>query len=80
MHPQLSPYGAYMMDFEEPPWISIDLTGLSGMLATRILGEVWKDDYAGYEYNEGDEAYVEVIMVTDCTYEDEYYLDEDDAE
>jgi hypothetical protein len=82
MHPlYMSPYGMYMTDVEEGVPFIIDISGFSGMIATRLLGETWEDDYVGYCYEEGDEAYVEMLVFYDGDdFEDEFdiYLDEED--
>lgn len=83
IHPlALSEHGMYMLDCKELPLINVNITGFTGMLATRILGEVWTDNYIGYEYTEGDENYVEIIMISDCSYEDEFdiYTEDEDGE
>lgn len=83
MHPD-SPYGMYMEDLIDPIPICLDISGYSGFLATKLLGEVWEDEYTGYCYEEGDESYVELYMlIDDLDGREDYdiFVDEDeDAE
>ena len=66
MHPDImSEYGLYMTDAEIPPIFCVDLTGFTGMWATRILGEVYEDEYTGYVYEEGEENIVEIFVMAD---------------
>lgn len=83
MHPEQAPYGMYMEDLKDPIPICINMSGFSGFLATKLLGEVWEDDYTGYYYEEGDENFVEMFMlVEDMGYTEDYdiFIEDDDAE
>lgn len=83
MHPGHNPYGMYIEDIEEPIPICVNMSGFAGFLATKILGEVWEDDYTGYYYEEGDENFVEMFMMVEGPeFEEDYdiFIEDEDAE
>jgi hypothetical protein len=62
----------FMSEIKNVPSVSvlIDVKGLSGQLATEILGETWIDDYMEYEYSEGDEHLVQLFIFGTCPIDD----------
>lgn len=77
----MHPYGMYMTDCEVFVPFNLGINGFSGMLATRILGEAWNDNYANYSYTEGDEKYMEMLLsVTEEEFKERFdtYLEDDE--
>ena len=62
---------------EEDTVFVIDIKGLTGQLATELLGEVWEDEYMGYKYHEGDERVMNLFVLDEDF--DTYYMDDDDG-
>lgn len=86
MHPG-NDYGMYISKINEAVPVCIDISGFSAFWATKILGDVWEDEYTGYRYVNGDEDYIDLYILHDDIEFDigfledyDIFTDEDDAE